>query len=114
SSQIARCHYFRAHIRRPIVVACAIGSLIGVAIGARIFVSMPEALIALLLGAMLLALAWLPRLRARMPLRHPFFLVGLLHSFTSTLFGVGAFLQPAILQTGLDKQQITATLAACL
>lgn len=114
SSQVARCHYFREHIRAPIVGASAIGSLIGVAIGARIFISMPEALISLLLGALLLILAWMPRVRARMPLRHPFFLVGLLHSFTSTLVGVGAFLQPAILQTGLDKRQITATLAACL
>lgn len=114
SSQVARCHYFRAHIDRGIVVSCGLGSVIGVAIGARVFVSMSESLISLLLGSLLLALTWLPRISWRVPLRHPFLLVGVLHSFTATLFGVGAFLQPAILQTGLNKLQITVTLAACL
>ena len=113
-SQFARCAWFWPHIHWPIVASCSLGSVIGVAIGARVFVALPEALISLLLGVLLLLMIWAPRPRWRLPLRHPFFLVGVLHSFTATLFGVGAFLQPAILHTSLLKLQITVTLAACL
>jgi len=49
-----------------------------------------------------------------MPIRHPFFFVGGIHAFLSTLFGVGTLLQPAILRTNLVKLQITGTLAASL
>ena len=38
----------------------------------------------------------------------------MIHSFVATVFGVGAFLQPAILRTELVKLQITGTLAACM
>ena len=38
----------------------------------------------------------------------------MVHSFIATVFGVGAFLQPAILRTELIKMQITGTLAACM
>jgi uncharacterized membrane protein YfcA len=114
SSLLARIGYFWSHIRWPIVAAFALGAAIGVALGARVFVSLPEATIAGLLGCLLLVLIWFPTVGRRLPLKHPFFLVGGLHSFLATLFGVGALLQPAMLRTRLLKLQITATLAACL
>jgi uncharacterized membrane protein YfcA len=43
-----------------------------------------------------------------------FIYVGGLHGCFGTIFGVGLFLQPAILRTGLTRQQITGTLAICL
>lgn len=114
SSLIARIAYFWAHISWPIVGAFALGSMIGVLLGARIFVGLSEATIALLLGSLLLVFIWFPKVDWRIPFKHPFFLVGGLHSFLATLFGVGALLQPAILRTNLLKLQITSTLAACL
>ena len=114
SSLLARCAYFWSHIRWPIVGAFAMGSIIGVFLGAKIFVSLPEATIALLLGCLLLIFIWFPKVNWRIPFKHPFFLVGGLHSFLATMFGVGALLQPAILRTSLMKLQITSTLAACL
>ena len=114
SSLIARIAYFWSHINWPIVGAFAIGSIIGVTLGARIFVGLTEANIALLLGSLLLVFIWFPKVNWNIPFRHPFFLVGGLHSFLATLFGVGALLQPAILRTRLLKLQITSTLAACL
>ncbi len=40
--------------------------------------------------------------------------MGGLHGFFGTLFGVGLFLQPAMLRTQLNRLQITGTLAMCL
>ena len=113
-SLLARIGFFFKHITWPIVIAFACGSIIGVYFGARIFISLSEATIALLLGCLLLLLIWFPRVEWRMPVKHPFFFVGGIHAFLGTIFGVGTVLQPAILRTGLLKLQITGTLAAGL
>jgi len=113
-SLAARIHYFRAHIQWPIVGAFVAGSLIGVYFGAASFVALPEVVIEVLLGAVLLVLTWWPQGVWRLRMRHPFALVGVVHSYLGTLFGVGGVLQPMILRTGLTKLQITGTLAACL
>ena len=114
SSLIARIGFFWKHIDWSIVVAFMLGALIGVSLGIRVFVKLDEALISLLLGVVLLILIWMPTLKLKVPLKHPFFLVGGIHSFIGTIFGIGAFLQPAMLRTNLVKAQITGTLAACL
>ena len=49
-----------------------------------------------------------------MTLPHRFLYIGGLHGAFGTLFGVGLFLQPAILRTSLNRFQITGTLAICL
>jgi len=114
SSLAARVVYFWSYIYWPVVAAFIFGSAIGVAAGASVFVTMPEAAISLLLSILLLFLVWAPPVNVSMPFNHPFFPVGIAHSFLGTVFGVGALLQPAILRTDLRKLQITATLAACL
>ena len=114
SSLIARIGFFWKHIVWSIVVAFVLGALIGVSLGIRVFFKLDEASISLLLGGVLLILIWTPTLKLKVPLKHPFFLVGGIHSFVGTIFGIGAFLQPAILRTNLVKVQITGTLAACL
>ena len=114
SSLLARIAYFWTHIKWPIVGAFAIGSALGVFLGARIFVSLPESTIALLLGCLLLIFIWFPKVDWKIPFKHPFLFVGAVHSFLASMFGVGALLQPAILRTNLLKLQITSTLAACL
>lgn len=113
-SLLARMVVFWRHIQWPVAGAFAAGSTVGVFIGAKAFVSLSERLMSLLLGGLLLLLIWAPPLRRPLPLRHPFALVGVIHSFLGTVFGVGAILQPVILRTRLDKLAITATLAACL
>jgi uncharacterized membrane protein YfcA len=114
SSLLARILYFRKHIDWRIIGNFVIGALVGVFVGARIFVSLDEATIATLLGSLLLLLIWLPTPNWKIPFKHPFVIVGALHSFLGTLFGVGVILQPAILRTPLLKLQITSTLAGCL
>ncbi|MEH6576892.1 MAG: sulfite exporter TauE/SafE family protein [Amphritea sp.] len=114
SSLLARISLFWVHIRWPIVAAFVIGATGGVYFGTHILISLDEATIALMLGVLLLTFAWFPRVKWRVPIKHPFFIVGTIHSFISTLFGVGGVLQSAVLRTNLLKANITGTLAACL
>ena len=114
ASLSARIFLFRQYINWRIVSVFVLGSLLGVYLGTRTFVAMPENTIAILLGVVLLALIWMPGFKRRIPIRHPFFFVGIVHSYLGALFGVGGVLQPFMLRTDLVKLQITGTLAACL
>ncbi|MGB5258064.1 MAG: sulfite exporter TauE/SafE family protein [Woeseiaceae bacterium] len=90
------------------------GSIVAVAIGARIYVELPETLIATAISIVMLIAIWLPEVRWRPKLRHPWVIVGFVHSLLSTLFAYGALLHAIILHTGLKKRQIVATMAASL
>ena len=113
-SLAARIVSFWQDINWPIFLMFMPASAVGVFIGAQIFVSLDEGVIALLLGCLLLALVWLVPQGTTLNLPRQFFYVGGLHGCFATIFGVGLFLQPAILRTGLNRQQITGTLAICL
>lgn len=113
ASLLARVRYFWPHIQWPIVAAFTAGSLAGVYLGTRLFVQFSEFTLSLLLGLMMLLLVWLPPLRWRIPVRHPFFLIGALHSFISTLCSGASIMQTVILRTPLLKLQLTSTLASC-
>ncbi len=113
-SLIGRITYFWRNIQWVIVGTFLAGSLVGVFAGARTFIALPEGLIQLLLGIILIALIWLPKVPAKIPLRHPFFFVGIVHSFLGTVFGVGSILQSIVIRTGLTRLEITGTLAACM
>lgn len=110
----ARIYYFWQHIHWPIATTFVAGCFLGVYFGTRTFVALPEATLSVLLGIVLLTLIWMPRWKKKFPLRHPFFFVGVVHSFLGALFGVGGVLQPFMLRTDLLKLQITGTLAVCL
>ena len=113
-SLAARIVSFWHDINWPIFLMFAPAAAVGVLVGAQIFVSLDEGVIALLLGALLLALVWLVPHGVALNLPRQFLYVGGLHGCFGTIFGVGLFLQPAILRTGLNRQQITGTLAVCL
>ena len=113
-SLVARIVSFWRDINWPIFLMFTPAAAGGVVVGAQIFVSLDEGVIALLLGALLLALVWLVPKGVTLNLPRHFIYVGGLHGCFGTIFGVGLFLQPAILRTGLTRQQITGTLAICL
>lgn len=113
-SLLARIGFFWEHISWRIVCGFALGATIGVWFGARVFTGLQETTIATLLGLLLILLIWMPTPKVSLGLKHPFFYVGVVHSFLGTLFGVGTLLQPAILRTRLLKLEITSTLAGCL
>ena len=70
---------------------------------------------AFILGCVLLWFCWVPpsraaqRLAAKVP--HPFFWVGLVHTFLSTVSGAGVLFQSVIVNSKLSKEQVVATIA---
>lgn len=112
ASLVSRIVFFFAHIKWPIVIAFTAGCSLGVYFGALSFVSLPEAIISLMLGVLLLILIWAPTPKLGWSLKQPFFFIGIGHSYLATLFGVGGIMQPLIIRTQLTKLQITGTLAA--
>ncbi len=113
ASLIARVALFWEHIEWRIVWMFFLGCFLGVGIGAWTFAALPEQVIALLLGIVLLFLIWMPRLPS-LPLKRPLILTGVVHSYLGSLFGVGGVLQPLLLRTDLLKMQLTGTLAAAM
>lgn len=91
-----------------------VGSVFAVAIGSRIYVELPDKVIATAISVVMLVAIWLPNVSWRPKLRHPWAIVGFIHSLFSTLFAYGALLHAIILQTGLRRRQIVGTMAASL
>lgn len=112
-SLIGRCVLFRQYIVWEMVGAFSLGAALGGLLGARVFIELSDNVIGLLLGCVLLIMTWMPKTRFSFTLRHPYFFVGGLHTFVSTVLGVGAVLQAIIIRSSLGKLQVTATIAAC-
>ena len=113
-STTSRAVIFRKHIDRRIAGPFLVGSVIAVAIAAPIYVELPDTFIAGAIGIVMLVAIWLPAIRWRPKLRHPWVFVGFIHSFFSTLFAYGALLHAIILHTGLTRRQVVGTMAVCL
>ena len=113
-STAGRVVLFWRHIDWKIAGPFLVGSVVGVAIGARTYVELPETVIATAISAVMLVAIWLPDIPWRPKIKHPWAVVGFVHSLLSTLFAYGALLHAIILRTGLRKHQVVGTMAACL
>lgn len=113
-TSVGRAYFFWRYVQWGIAGPFILGCLFGAPAGTRIYVTLPEALIALVVGVFMLAAVWMPPLGWKPRLRHPFFLVGLVHSFLSALFSFGGVMQPLMLRLRLDRLQVVATLAVSL
>ena len=113
-STATRIVFFWPFIDWKIVWPFIAGSLLGALIGARIYVELPEAIIATAIAVLMLVALWLPGIRWRPQIRHPWVIVGFFHTFRSTLFAYGALLHSVILHTGLRRRQIIGTMAGAL
>jgi len=113
-STSTRALFFWRDIDWKIARPFLIGSVVAVAIGSRLYVELPEKIIASAISIVMLIAIWLPEISWRPKLRHPWTIVGFIHSLFSTLFAYGALLHAVILHTGLRRRQIVGTMAACL
>jgi len=113
-STASRVVLFREHIDWNIVWPFLIGSLAGALIGARVYIELPEAIIATAISILMLVALWLPQITWRPNIKHPWAIVGFLHTLISTLFAYGALFHAVILHTDLKRRQIVGTMGGCL
>ena len=113
-STVSRTALFWSFIQWRIVAPFLAGSLFGTMLGAKIYVELPDDVIALAIGIVMLVAIWLPEVKWRPTFRHPWVLVGFFHSLLSTMFAYGALLHAIVLHTGMLRRQIIATMAGCL
>ena len=113
-STASRIYFFWEHIDWNIARPFLVGSLFGALLGARVYVELPEAIIATAISVLMLVALWLPNISWRPRIRHPWAVVGFVHTFISTLFAYGALLHAIILHTGLQRRQIIGTMAGGL
>lgn len=113
-STFGRMFMFWQYIRWDIALPFLVGSLLGVMVGARVYFELPEQVIAIAIAVVMLIAIWLPEISWRPRVRHPWAIVGFLHSLLSTLFAYGAVLHAVALHAGLNRRQMVATLAGCL
>ena len=118
AGQVTRVAQFYRHISWEITLPFIPGSMIGAALGTMIYFALPETLIAFILGCVLLWFCWVPpsdgarRLAARIPL--PYFWVGIVHTFLSTISGAGVLFQSMMVHSKLPKEGVVATIAGTL
>ena len=113
-TSVGRWWFFWPFIQWRIVIPFVLGCVLGAPVGAHVYLTLPEVVIALVVGIFMLAAVWMPPVPWNIPLRHPFFVVGIVHSFLSSMFSFGGVMQPLMMRTSLDKMQIIATLAVSL
>jgi uncharacterized membrane protein YfcA len=113
-STATRVLLFWEHIDWRIAGPFLVGSLFGALIGARVYIELPEAFIATAISVLMLVALWLPKVTWRPRIRHPWAIVGFIHTLISTLFAYGALLHSVILHTDLKRQQVVGTMAGGL
>jgi uncharacterized membrane protein YfcA len=113
-STATRVLFFWEHIDWRIAGPFLVGSLFGALIGARVYIELPEALIAAAISVLMLVDLWLPKVTWRPRIRHPWIIVGFIHTLISTMFAYGALLHSVILHTDLKRQQVVGTMAGGL
>ncbi len=113
-SNIGRAILQRAHILWRPTLLFTIGSVIGAALGAAVFVALPEKLLLGLLGLFILLMTWIPRPRIPGLATFGVFFGGIIATFVTMFVGAtGPFVQALFLPMGLDKRVLVATHAAC-
>ena len=114
-SNAGRAALLRQQIDRRILLPFALGSLLGIAVGARLFVALPTATLQIILGLFILASVWLPKLKASSIPDRAFAVVGLVGSFCTMFVGAtGPFVASFITPDRLPRHAVVATHAACM
>jgi len=114
-SNAGRAVLLRQHIDRAILVPFALGSVLGIVLGAKLFVALPTPVLEIILGLFILACVWLPKLKASRIANRAFVLVGVVGSFVTMFVGAtGPFVASFITPERLERHAVVATHATCM
>jgi uncharacterized protein len=113
-SNIGRAVLQRAHVLWRPVAIFTVGSIVGAALGAAVFVALPERLLLALLGVFILLMAWIPKPKIPGLETTGMLIGGFIATFVTMFVGAtGPFVQALFLPLGLEKRVLVASHAAC-
>jgi len=114
-SNAGRAFVMRSAVNRPVVGWFAAGALIGAVIGGSLFVSLPGAVLKLILGLFILWSVWGPKLRKVRIADKAFLGVGVATTFiTMFVGGTGPFVAAFVNPDRFGKEATVGTHAACM
>jgi uncharacterized membrane protein YfcA len=114
-SGVTRTMIMWRNVMRPAVLPFVIGSLIGAALGARVFVALTTTWLELILGAFILFVTWMPKLGRFGAERGRFAVLGFMTTFLGVFVSAtGTLLAPFIAASTPDRRVHVATMGALM
>ena len=105
----------RGFIMWPTMLPFFLGSLVGVAAGAPIFVSLPGAVLQAIVGFFILLIAWVPEFGRVGPQKGRFALLGAVASFLAMFVSsTGPMIAPFVASISPDRRNYAATTSALM
>jgi uncharacterized protein len=114
-SNMGRVFVQRAHILWRPTAIFTVGSILGAALGAYVFVQISEKLLLALLGVFILIMTWIPKPKIPGLETTGMLIGGFIATFVTIFVGAtGPFVQALFLTMGVDKKTLVASHAACM
>jgi uncharacterized protein len=114
-SNAGRAALMREHIDGRILLPFVLGSVLGIVLGAKLFVALPTPVLQTILGLFILTAVWLPKFKASHIPNRGFTLVGMVGSFCTMFVGAtGPFVASFITPDRLPRHAMVATHGACM
>lgn len=114
-SNLGRAFLQRAHANWPMIGKFLIGAIVGVGLGAALFVNLPERVLLGMLGVFILIMVWVPKPKIPGMEKSGLVLGGAMSSVLTMFVGAtGPFIQAILLPFGLDRKAQIATHAVMM
>lgn len=111
----SRTVFLRHYILWPTVLPYLIGSVLGAAFAAPIFVSLPAAVLQAVIGGFILVVAWMPEFGRLGPEKGRFALLGFGTTFLAMFVSsTGSLLAPFVASVSPDRRNYASTTAALM
>ncbi len=114
-SNAGRMAIMRANILKHVIPPFLIGTVIGAAVGVNLVVTLPTAVLQIVLGAFVLYATWGPKLKTARPGNKSFFGIGLFGSLATMFVGAtGPLVAPFAAAASDKRQEVVATHATMM
>ena len=114
-SNAGRAFMSRTHILKHVVPPFLIGTIIGAAIGGNLVVTLPTAILQMVLGVFVLYAIWGPKLKTAVPGNKAFFGIGIFGALATMFVGAtGPLVAPFAAAASDKRQEVVATHATMM